>query len=162
MELGKPETILYVGSTIRSLVTRWGEHISDAKTRCNSKLYRYIRARGIEHFTCVLLEAAEFNTRTDMLIREEHHRALHQTPLNSIRCSRGKNIQEHLRQKYILEKDKRIAYVKMVKICECGVPSNNGGIYQHRKSKKHKRCMKRLAAQLLDEIIAQLKIHKLK
>jgi hypothetical protein len=83
-----PEEVLYVGSTVQSLKTRWIRHKHDSKSP-QSKLYTHLRDQGVEHFELVSLEREMFKDKDALREREEEYRVKLKPTLNTIKCFTG-------------------------------------------------------------------------
>jgi len=58
---------IYIGSTVRRLCDRMGNHRSAANGEIRtSKFYKHIRNLGIEHFKIVLIEAIKCNSKEEL------------------------------------------------------------------------------------------------
>ena len=52
----KIDDMVYIGSTVKNLVKRLGDHMSDFNRGINMKLYEHFRQIGVENFEMELLE----------------------------------------------------------------------------------------------------------
>lgn len=72
-----PDTVCYVGSTMKTLKERMRNHNSKATATTdrdyNMPIYVHMREHGRENFKIKFIEAVEFNDKKDLLDRERHH-----------------------------------------------------------------------------------------
>ena len=84
VRLKSTQVVAYVGSTTRSLHTRWQGHLSFFKTSPNSKWASFVADNGgPEKFRIELVEKSDFRTREELLSRERHFIA-HLRPICNI------------------------------------------------------------------------------
>jgi flavodoxin len=98
---------------------------------------------GIDNFTYVVLEDMVYQDKKSMLKREQYFFTLHNPQLNTKKCSIGDMTKKEYHQLYYKDHREQIRAQKAkwgaVKItCACGTIVCRGGLFDHRKSKKHR------------------------
>ena len=82
------DNLIYVGSTILPLSTRFSLHKYDAKRSPNIRLYKHFAIIGIEHFEIVLIKLFPCNNKLELEIEEERIKILLNAQLNTYRAHR--------------------------------------------------------------------------
>ena len=127
---------IYVGSTAKSPLKRWGNHIYFVfyKRRNLRPFHKYMRAQGPDHFDFRVREEVFFQTNEDLRKREQVWMDQLKPKHNSKRAySSAEYTREHQRLRN-----------RVFIICECGQRISRGNISCHRKTAKHARQLKSL------------------
>jgi predicted GIY-YIG superfamily endonuclease len=73
---------IYIGSTIQTLKNRIKEHKRNAKLGKTDRLHEHMRIYGAEFFSIELVEEMEFDSKTDLQIREKEYYEVLKPSLN--------------------------------------------------------------------------------
>ena len=143
------DTKIYVGSTIRSLKSRFGDHKRDMKNNIQRPLYQLMNEIGFERFKIELIEEYNCDDKELLLIKEGEYIRQFGTLNKAIA---GRTSKENCKEFYIKYKEeiieKKKEYYKKNKknidekrnvkiLCECGNEISKRHIARHNKSKIH-------------------------
>jgi hypothetical protein len=151
------DTLIYVGSTIQPLSKRWGEHkVHSKQEKCKNRVIYTTINNEWDNWYIELYELYPCNTKEELCKREGEVIRL----IGNLNCIiAGRTIKEYYQDNkeerlenykkwYNDNKEYKINYDKdyyelnkknlSEKIsCECGCVITNGGLINHRKTKKH-------------------------
>ena len=137
----RTEESVYVGSTTKHYMERWGKHLVSVfqkpmKSQTRMLVHKYMLAEGPEHFDIRVREEVFWKTRLDLRKREQ----LWMDNLNP-RCNvYPAYVTEEHRKKLTNARARRWAAKKV--LCECGAIITQQWITFHRKSARHARLLK--------------------
>ena len=154
------ESIVYIGSTTKTLKERWRGHISsfnrwvEQNDRCHSMIYHHFKDHGIDKFKIELISEHNIDEKTQLLEFE-------QKMIDKTRCvnkcksftgiksntkteydSKYRELyrdkrNEQKKQHYNANKNKIQERISQRIQCECGSEVRRGGLSRHAKTEKH-------------------------
>ena len=152
------ESIVYIGSTTRTMPQRWKNHKScfkrwlEGEDRCHAMIYHYFKEFGIDNFTIKALSEHDIDNKNQLL--EFEQLVIDQTEC----CNKYRSIrteeqqQEYDRQYYEANRERKLKYQleysesnrgairakKNEKVqCDCGMTTSRSNKAAHKRSKKH-------------------------
>lgn len=143
---------VYVGSTCKSLKSRFIKHKSLSKTKPNWLLYTEFNEIGIHNFKIELIELFPCNEKWQLLQRESYYIGQLNPVLNSRESYTGltkqeyekeyrndnkDTIKEYMKEYQQTNKDKLFEWKTTKKDCECGGTYTLCNKSQHIKTRKH-------------------------
>jgi hypothetical protein len=156
------DQLIYVGSTITSLNSRFTRHIYASKLYPERKLYKHFTKHGIEHFKIILIKLYPCNNKLELEIEEELYKIDLNAQLNTYRAhqtaeQKKEQMKEWHDQNYkknrakIILKQKEYDQNNRAKIslhsnerlfCKiCGKSYTRQNKLQHCRSKRHQKCI---------------------
>jgi hypothetical protein len=141
------DKLIYVGSTIRPLNSRFTEHKYEAKRSPNIKLYKHFAELGIEHFKIKLIKNYPCADRTALDIEEERYKLMLNAQLNMIRAhqtaeQRKDQLKEYQNEYYQNNRAKlRLKQNERILCKICGKTYTRSHKSDHCRSKHHQKCV---------------------
>ena len=135
----RTEESVYVGSTTKHYMERWGRHLTSVfrnRNRRRMPVHKYMLAEGPEHFGFRVREDVFWEVITDLRKRE-------QVWMDNLKPKYNVNpayvTEEH--KKKVRSACSRKWHAKRI-TCECGLTLNQGYLSNHLKRPKHARLLK--------------------
>jgi hypothetical protein len=152
------DNLIYVGSTIKSLSSRFTRHIYASKWYPERKLYKHFAKLGIDHFEIILIKNYPCAGKTELEMEEERYKIDLNAQLNTNRAHQTAEQKKEQKKEYDAQNYKKnraklllqtTAYYKKncAKINErilckiCGKTYTKANKSRHCKSKRHQKCV---------------------
>jgi hypothetical protein len=129
------ESIIYIGSTARTLRQRWSFHKSDYKRWLNGErngcsIFRHFQQHGIDNFTMYLISEHEITDRKQLFEFE-------QLAIDRTQCIN--QIKAYLTDAERIERNRNINRRHHRFVCDCGSHGDRRNRPTHERTQKHQR-----------------------
>jgi hypothetical protein len=135
------DQLIYVGSTIQTLNSRFTDHKCVSKLCPERKLYQHFAKLGIEHFKIILIKNYPCAGKTELAIEEERYKIMLNAQLNMIRAhqtAEQKREQEN-KSKNLYYQNNRAKYNERLFCKICGKTYIRNNKTQHCRSTRHQK-----------------------